>query len=220
MVQPDSGSGRRPRDVHRLRNPGAHQLLSQERGAQVRDLRRGRGLPGCGEEPADLRGEYLRGTHGYAPGLPLQPRVVSIRRVHRGVDGAVGPTLLRTGVRLRRHDPTDGPRRPGADAGRCADVARTSRGAREVRPPRRRAPVLPDHGRDLGLPLCRTVLDVHRTCERRPVDRPGRTPRHDRVCSEPLLSVPVPRWRRAWIAVEPHRLQDQAVVGVQQLQDL
>ena len=57
---------------------------------------------------------------GEPAGLPLQPGVVPVRRVHGGHDDPVGPAVLRPRLRLRRADPAPRPRGSSPDSGsRC-----------------------------------------------------------------------------------------------------
>ena len=76
------------------------------------------------------------------------------------------------------------------------------------------------HEGHLDLQVRRTVLDVLAAGDYRPLDRPGRIAHRDGLRQESVLPVSVPGRSISWIAVEPHRVSDQALVRMQHLQDL
>ena len=86
-------------------------------------------LPGVLQEPADLDRQRLRPADDEPADLQVQPRLVPVRRVHARVDGAVGPALLRPDLRVWRADAADGPRRAGEAPRRGAAPDRGSRRA-------------------------------------------------------------------------------------------
>ena len=146
------------RRIHRAR---ARQLLPQEQAAEVRDARAcvvvlSRLL----QEPADLDRQHLRRCS--AANLPIfgtaSPGICS--RVHRRLDGALGPALLRAHVRVRRADAADGRGRAGALAPRAAAIG--SSGARRTSStacsPARSS--ISSSPATADLPLHRAVLDV------------------------------------------------------------
>ena len=93
--------------------------------------------------------------------LPAQPGLVPVRRVHGGVDGAVGPLLLRPRVRLRRLHAAHGrgaARRRGAST--CRRRSRSAPGWIKFGLLGGRARLLPGDAQHDGLPLRRAVLDV------------------------------------------------------------
>ena len=99
-------------------------------------------------------------------------------------------------------------------------AARAARRESEVRAARRNTALLPRHVRHRGVPICRAVLAVHSPVHDRSLDRPGRVARRHCLRQEPLLPILMPRRRRARVVVESDGLPDQALVGVQHLQDL
>ena len=72
----------------------------------------------------------------------------------------------------------------------------------------------------LGLPVCRTVLDVHPQGLDRNVGGLGGVARRHRLREESLLPVPVPGRGRPGPALEADGVSHQTLVGVQHLQDL
>ena len=142
--------------------------------------------------------------------------------VHRRLDGAVGTPLLRPHLRVRRADAADGSRSCRHAARRLPPRARAARELDQVRRARRRGRLFPRR---------RATSPIYRYVEPFWMFRPARHDRDVDRRSAVLLVATVfvrnlycrflcPVGACARPAVEPDRVPDQALVGVQHLQDL
>ena len=105
-------------------------------------------------------------------GLQVQPGLVPVLRLHGGLDGAVGPALLRPHLRLRRAD-ADARRDAAGDAGAstCRGRSRSARRWIKFGMLAGVLALLPGHAQPADLPVRRAVLDVRPVRHAGDVDR-------------------------------------------------
>ena len=186
----------RPRAAHRVHRPRDGQLQAQERAAEVRDVRRRDRLHGLREELPDFDHQHLQRARLELADRQVQPGLVPVLRLHRGLDDPVGAPVLRARLRLRRAD-ADARCDPAREvARRGAAIDREARGVDQVRHPRRRDRVLPRHARPADLPVHRAVLDVRPVRHADDVDGAGGPADGDALRPQPVLPVPLSRSAR------------------------